>query len=224
MIRKILNNLYLIYFKYKSRKKGCIFAKNSSISSTDIFEGNNYISGRVIDSYVGYGTYISDRCFFRGCKIGKYCSIAPDVKMLRGTHPTRDFVSTSPAFYLKDNPVGKSYVDKDLFSPEARSKIDREYELVIGNDVWIGQHALLLQGISIGDGAIIGAGAVVTKDVPPYAIIGGVPAKVMRYRFEEQQIMALEKIKWWDRDEKWVMKHANLFVSIETFLDYMQIS
>lgn len=224
MIKRLLDNLYLVYFKWESKKKDCHFSKSSSISSKDIFEGSNYISGRVIDSYVGYGTYISDRCFFRNCKIGRYCSIAPDVQILRGTHPTRGFVSTSPAFYLKESPIGKSYVEKDLYEPDKKCKKDPKYDVVIGNDVWIGQCVLIMQGVCIGDGAIIGAGAVVTKDVPDYAVVAGVPAQVKKYRFEKEQINSLQNFKWWERNEVWIEKHAHLFDDIERFLEHVENS
>ena len=218
MVKKLLNSLYLIYFKWKHRQKGCVFTKNSAISSSDVFEGNNYISGKVLDCHVGYGTYISDRCFFRNCRIGRFCSIAPDVKILRGEHPTSGFVSMSPAFYLKNSPVGKSYVDSDSFAPYKKCQEYPEYDAVIGNDVWIGQQVLIMQGVTIGDGAVVGAGAVVTRDIPPYAVAAGVPARVTRYRFGKEQIDALVQFKWWEKDEAWLAEHAGLFGNIEEFL------
>lgn len=217
----LMNRLYLVYFKYKNRKNGCTFAPHSHISSDDIFEGNNYISGKVADCYVGYGTYISDGCFFRNCKIGRFCSIAPDVKLVRGTHPTSGFVSTSPAFYLKDYEVGKSFVDSDAYVPDKKCK-DTTYDAIIGNDVWIGQQVLVMQGVTIGDGAVIGAGSIVTKDIPPYAVVAGMPAKILRYRFNDAHIKLLQQFQWWERDEAWLREHAHLFQDIEKFVQYIQ--
>lgn len=216
---RLLNALYLNYFKSQNRKKGCIFAKGSHISADDVFEGNNYINGKVVASHIGYGTYISDGCFFRNCKIGRFCSIASDVRMIRGTHPTTKLVSTSPAFHLKNTGVGKSFVKEDTFSPyDKKCESDPRFEVAIGNDVWIGCQVSILQGVSIGDGAAIGAGSVVTKDIPPYAIAAGVPAKVVKYRFHDEQIQFLQNIRWWEKEDAWLEGHAELFQDIDALM------
>ena len=93
-----------------------------------------------------------------------------------------------------------------------------EVKLIIkGNDVWIGSRATILGGVTIGHGAIIAAGAVVTKDVPPYAIVGGVPAKVIKYRFNEQQIEKLLSNPWWDKPIRWIKEHSQEFKDIEVY-------
>lgn len=88
---------------------------------------------------------------------------------------------------------------------------------IIGNDVWIGAYVNIIEGITIGDGAIIAAGSVVTQDVPPYAVVGGVPAKVIKYRFEQDIIEQLKKIEWWNKDQKWLKKNAHLFDDVYKF-------
>lgn len=119
------------------------------------------------------------------CKIGSFCSIANEVKIGVSEHPTH-FLSTSPYFYKK---LGFREMDKEMNFVK---------EVVIGNDVWIGQSAFIKGGVTIGDGAVIGAYAVVTKDVPPYAIVGGSPAKIIKYRFSEEIRKELLVLKWWD--------------------------
>ena len=90
-------------------------------------------------------------------------------------------------------------------------------QIEIGNDVWIGDSAIIMDGVKIGDGSIIAAGAVVTKDVPPYAIVGGVPAKIIRYRFDEDDINFLLELSWWEKDKKWIKENAEKFSDIRNF-------
>lgn len=182
------------------------------------FEGMNKIGERVLiaNSTIGFGTYIGRNSIIPSVKIGRFCSIGPELLLPSGQHPTHDFVSTSPCFFslLKQN--GDTYVSeqKYLETNYAEGKFTR----VIGNDVWIGAGVTILEGVTIGDGSIIGAGAVVTKDTPPYSISVGIPAKVMRYRFEQDVIDRLLRICWWDRDIEWIKENADSFSDIEGFL------
>lgn len=218
-MQKFLDKLYLYYYRLKVKKKGCILTASSEITVDDIFEGNNYIAGLVKHCYVGTGTYIMDNCWFQNCKIGRYCSIAAEVKMVaRRGHPLERFVATSPAFHLKKANI-QTYMEEDVYSPYGKCSYDPQYDLIIGNDVWIGTRTILLGAITIGNGAVIGAGSVVTKDVPPYAIVAGNPAKVIRYRFTEEQIVKLEKMEWWNRDKEWLRMNAEKFRDINLFLN-----
>lgn len=147
-------------------------------------------------SYFGGKFSIADK----RTTIGTFCSIGQDVKIGTSSHPI-DFLSTHPFQYMKS----------DLFSKkgEVFKIIPFNGELKpihIGHDVWIGTNVVIIDGVNVGSGAIIGAGAVVTKDVPPYAIVGGVPAKIIRYRFDEETIQDLLKLKWWDLDFKDIQK------------------
>lgn len=140
--------------------------------------------------------------FYYGCRIGRYCSFGEQVQIGRHPHPM-NWVSTSPFFYLQF----KDVLDQPL--PEGIDlNVDRNFErsaapvtaklTVIGNDVWIGHGAFILPGVQIGDGAVIAAMSVVTKNVPPYALVAGSPARIVRYRFPQEQIEALLASKWWD--------------------------
>jgi virginiamycin A acetyltransferase len=137
-----------------------------------------------IDAYcsVGEYTFIGSNSIITKSKIGRYCSIAPNVSIGLGEHII-DRVSTSSIFYGKE-----SY------------NILTKGNLEIGNDVWIGTKAIILRGVKIGDGAIIGGGAVVTKDVPPFAIVAGSPAKLIKFRFSSEKISKILEVKWWEKD------------------------
>lgn len=95
--------------------------------------------------------------------------------------------------------------------------VEKNFYIDIGNDVWIGQSAEILNGIKIGNGAVIAAGAVVIKDVPPYAIVGGVPAKIIKYRFSNEEIKKLQEMKIWDKDLKWLKENADKLSNIKNF-------
>jgi acetyltransferase-like isoleucine patch superfamily enzyme len=159
--------------------------RNSKISKLAKIYALSKVSNSIIDDH----TYISFSCTINNSEIGKFCSIASGVKIGLGKHPI-NFVSTSPLFYAKKNPLNFQIVKKTSFT---------EHEKVyICNDVWIGTNAVILDGITIGNGAIIGANSVVTKNVEPYSIVGGVPAKEIKKRFSKEIIEKLENLKWWN--------------------------
>lgn len=135
-------------------------------------------------TYVCPGTRI-----FQNTSIGKFCSIATDVTIGASAHPT-DFLSTHPFQYCS------LYLGN-----EEKYTFETFPKTVIGNDVWIGCHAIIKCGVKIGDGAIIGSGAVITKDIPPYAIVVGVPGKILRYRFNEEIRKKLQGLQWWNFPE-----------------------
>ncbi len=165
------------------------------------------VRGGWINSY----SYIGDYCELPQVEIGKFCSIAAHVTLAAGNHPT-DYVSTSPYTYSN---IKNSFTSKKLYTSEFfYTDEGNRYLCKIGNDVWIGTGAMLVCGnkaINIGDGAVIAAGSVVTKDVPPYSIVAGCPAKIIRYRFTDEMISRFEKEKWWDKDEKWIRESIGLF-------------
>jgi acetyltransferase-like isoleucine patch superfamily enzyme len=162
--------------------------------------------------HIGRGTYgdLRVRSWGEGTTLtmGAFCSVASGVQILLGGEHRPDWVTTYPfnvlwekARHLSGHPSSKG-------------------DVVIGNDVWIGAEAMILSGVTIGDGAVIGARAVVTKDVPPYAVVGGNPARVIRMRFDEATIARLQNLKWWTWDDTPIEKFLPLLLSdnVEAFL------
>ena len=208
---------FLIRKFYYSINNKCIFSNKVSFDSKTHFEGRNTVGSNSIisNSYIGYSSYISNNSKIINTKIGKYSCIGPNTFIAIGRHPVNTFVSIHPAFYSTLKQSGYTYVKNNKFN---EYKYIDNYSLIIGNDVWVGSNVLFLEGITIGDGAVIGAGSVVTKDVPPYSIVAGVPAKVKKFRFNSNVISKLMDIKWWDKDKAWIEKNSCYFDDINTFL------
>ncbi len=205
-------------FLFWNRKKNIIIKKKTSIKKTflddkNLFGNNNEIK----NSQIGFGTYLGSNMKITNWKIGKYCSIASNLKIICGSHPVGKNISTHPAFYFKHNKelneLDLSYIKENKYNDSV--KIDNKWDIIIENDVWIGSDVKFLQGIRIGDGAVVGAGALVTKDVAPYAIVGGVPAKLIRKRFSDEDIEFLLELKWWDKGEEWIKENAEYFEDID---------
>lgn len=156
---------------------------------------------------VGRYTYIATGSRLHLCSIGAICSVGPEVMVGMGRHPSSRFASTHPAFFSTNAQSGPSLT--------ATSKFDEFSHTCIGNDVWIGARAILLDGVSIGDGAVVGAGSVVTREVGPYSVVGGVPNRLIRRRFPDDQVAFLLRLQWWQRDLHWPREHAHLFHDID---------
>lgn len=227
--------LYRNYTKWKIKKNqeilikknaqnGCIFEDNSVFDSNCTFEGKNRLAKGVKLNNVklGRGTYIEEDAQLINTVIGRYCSIASHVTNIIGTHPTHKFVSTHPAFYSLSLYRGYTFSDKQKFNEY--KWVDDGIANIIGNDVWIGANVNLLQGVAIGDGAIVGANSLVIRNVPPYAIVGGVPAHIIGYRFNEDEIDYLLKCKWWDKSEKWIIEHSKEFEDINQFMNVTDLA
>jgi acetyltransferase-like isoleucine patch superfamily enzyme len=143
--------------------------------------------------------------------IGNYTSIAFDVVIFvgrQGIHPTTSLSTYPLGMVFKDVQTSSNFEGLDLIQSLQRDPLNeinnRNLDVFIGNDVWIGCRAIIMAGVTIGDGAVIGSGAVVTKDVPPYAVVGGVPAKVIKYRFNEETIHRLLNVKWWNYEPEYL--------------------
>ncbi|MBP0903726.1 CatB-related O-acetyltransferase [Mariniflexile gromovii] len=234
---KVLKRFILIIISYvryyKSVKGTGVIIKQSQIdgnnnifnSNTFVlaskFEGNTTVNSNSIvingtlskytflgvncafsNSTLGKFSYINDFSAINNAEIGKFCSIGPSVKVGYGTHPV-NFLSTSPIFYSSKPMFGIALTKEEKYKQNGKT--------TIGNDVWIGANVFLIDGVTIGNGSIIAAGAVVTKDVPDYAIVGGVPAKIIKYRFVNDKIKEIQKLNWWDKDLEWLKKNVHLF-------------
>lgn len=182
---------------------------STRIRNRHSFDGYNKIGKRTyIKGHIGAYTYIGDDCTIYGT-VGKFTSISNNVRVIPALHPV-DLVSTSPCFYSKAKQNNVSFYKND------KEYID-EKMVTIGNDVWIGDTVLIKGGVTIGDGAIIGMGSVVTKDVEPYTIVGGAPAKVIRKRFDDDTIKKLHKSQWWNKDFDYYKNNSELFLNVDQF-------
>lgn len=176
----------------------CKIDKDSEVDVTARVNANT----QIFNSTLGRYSYIGRHSSLIYAKVGSFCSIGDEVKIGLGIH-TLSMLSTSPIFTEKYNGTRTSWINEDVVVP---------YKQVnVGNDVWVGERVLIMGGVTIADGAVIGAGAVVTKDVPPYTIVAGVPARTIRKRFSEDVIEKLLDIKWWNLPENKLKDRITFF-------------
>ena len=213
-MRKLVKRIIV---KFMNIGKKINFGSRTDISISSKFGGHNYIGDNsTFNGEIGYGSYIGYSSKISG-KIGKYSCISSNVHVVNGWHPTSKFVSLHPAFYGVKNCTNLLYQKEKIFEPYKFA--EGNYDIIVGNDVWIGANVVVLAGVRIADGAIIGAGSVVTKDVKPYSIVAGVPATEIRKRFNDNQINKLLEICWWKRDETWIMNNYIKMFNIDDFID-----
>ncbi len=199
MIVEILRRIYIWAYNRKNDTR----IKSVSASIHAVYGKQVLIDkGTVVESDVEIGdySYVNKNSSIEHCRIGKYCSISSGVYICPFEHDL-SAVSTHPRFDV-----------------DSRKKAERRRPVVIGNDVLISLNAIILEGVTVGDGAVVAAGAVVTKDVGPYEIVGGVPARHIGYRFSEEQIRKLEQMQWWDWDAQEIERHRDAFGDIQAFV------
>lgn len=201
LVRKFPNSK--IYF-------GANMNKISTISDNTVLFSNVVLLNANVDKY----TYIQSGSVVSSANIGKFCSIASNVTIGLAAHPTC-MVSTSPIFYDNTQPLPFFFTAQKEFE----NIMPTTY---IESDVWVGQNVMIKSGITIGVGAIVGTGAVVTKNVEPYSIVGGIPAKHIKYRFEKDIREKLLTSKWWTLNEEKLTKLASYFAKPELFLEKLK--
>ena len=217
LIKSIIKNPFTIWVQWlihsqqiknkfpTSKLHYMAFARQSKLGEYVTVYGNSNINQCEIGDY----TYIAAQSTLLNTCVGRFCSIGPGVRCGLGRHPV-DYVSTHPMFFSTAKQAQITFAD-NLYYEEL-------LPIEIGSDVWIGANAVILDGVKIGDGAIIAAGAVVNKDVSPYAIVGGVPARVIKYRFTPDEVEVLLNFKWWDKDYEWIKANWRLWHDVKTFI------
>lgn len=219
MIYMLLRYLYT-WIRHRRVLK---FAYTSTIGRHATFEGANGVGPRsCYTGRMGYGSYMAEDCDLYAT-IGRYTSIGQRVRTLMFRHPfTYPHVSTSPMFYSTLGQCGgESYATENVYEEQRMIDPEAHAAVSIGNDCWIGSDVTMVAGVTIGDGAVVLAGAVVTKDVPAYAIVGGIPAQIQRFRYKEEDIDWLLSIQWWNRDTNWLKEHWRLFNDIEQLKTFL---
>ncbi|RKR81079.1 acetyltransferase-like isoleucine patch superfamily enzyme [Mucilaginibacter gracilis] len=185
---------------YLAHVDQCVFSEYNNVgANSDVYNCN-----------IGKFSYCGDNCLILHADIGSFCSIGPNVMIAPGRHPTSTFVSTFPALFARFQHINYDF--------NAKSSFESHQRVLIGSDVWIGANVLVVDGVKIGDGAVVGANSVVTKDVEPFHVVGGVPAKFIKKRFTDEQIDVLMKSKWWAKDNEWIKNNIHLFESIDQFI------
>lgn len=209
MLSYILNLFSYKRFFYKRVSFFSIWDRNSSF--TELSEIRRF--AKLKNSKIGKYSRVNPNCKLLNTTVGNFTAIGRDTTIGLGRHPM-NYVSTQNIFYKRNN-LNNDWV-KSIDFPAL--------SIHIGSDVWIGAEAMILDGVTVGDGAVIGARSVVTKDVPPYAVVVGCPAKIIKYRFTPEIIDRLLEVKWWNLTDKEISNNIEFFrdpkISLETMSKY----
>lgn len=198
-MRKLIKKIAYYFLNTPEKNDKVMFSGFSRGVQNVVFEGKNAVPDRCNFSgkiKLGYATTLGYNNFLHGnITIGKYCQLGADVAIHTTNHPT-SYVTT--------------YINQNLFNGELKA-LKEVKKVVIGHDVWIGHNVIIVGNVTIGNGAILAAGSVITKNVEPYTIVGGVPARKIKKRFSDTIIKEIEDLKWWDKSPAELEKLKPLF-------------
>jgi acetyltransferase-like isoleucine patch superfamily enzyme len=182
------------------------------------FEGTNkvYKYARLRDATLGKFSYVSRGTQLYNAEVGRFTCIGPESVIGPGEHPVRGYITSHPAFYSTLAQAGRTFVNRNYVEEIPRT--------LIGHNVWIGARVIVRAGVRIGDGAVIAAGAVVVNDVAPYTVVGGVPAKWIRDRFDQELKDIIHQSAWWDWEPEKLAKHADAFRDEKMFIELLKSS
>ena len=173
--------------------RGCVVEQEAELYNCTLADFVSVQAKSVLDQVrIGRYSYVAREAYLGDVAIGSFASIGPRTLLGCGEHPV-DLASTAPLFYSMRRQCGISFASRDYVSERK--------PITIGHDVWLGAHVFVRDGVTIDDGAIVAAGAVVVADVQAYAIVGGVPAKLIRFRFPADVVQRLRELRWWDWEE-----------------------
>ncbi len=201
------------------RKSDSIIGKKAYLFKGTTLEGKNHIGDGALlaNTSVGTSTYIGPDSNISNARIGRFCCIA-GLETAIGRHPVKgENISVHPAFYSKEAQYGYTFVNGTSFEEVRYTDKNKGVCIDIGNDVWIGRGVMITDGVTVGDGAVVGAKSLVTSDIEPYSIYAGIPAKKIGTRFDDDTVIKLLELKWWDKDEAWLKDHAGDFDDPELF-------
>jgi acetyltransferase-like isoleucine patch superfamily enzyme len=221
----MIDRLKFILFRRQALARTGVIMDLSAYSDRETtFEGHNRVDSeaRLYQSRLGLASYVGPRCRLNNAIIGRFTCIGPEVQTVIGAHPTSDFASIHPAFYSTRRQAGFTFASRNLYPEFGKRRHQEDYLIEIGSDAWIGHGARLMQGIRIGHGAVVAAGSVVTRDVPPYTIVAGVPARPLRTRFPDSTVQRLLETSWWQLDLDEIARLAPHFSSPEALLQKLE--
>lgn len=220
-MKKSLKLIFLQIWRLKlGLEKKAILHRTSKFNLRTYLEGKNKIGAYtdISNSYLGLGTYIGSNTYLVNSKIGRYCSIGSDIKVIFGNHPTKTFISTHPCFFSTNQQAGFTFADKNYYKEiDYLSSGNKSNLIEVGNDVWIGSNVLIQSGVKIGDGSIIGTGSLIRKDIEPYSINVGSPSRIIGYRFDFETIKYLKQNPFWEKDFEWLSKNFKNLHDIEKY-------